>query len=98
MTAKRRLAHLMLWLGAPLAVCNAAQATTLDEALAAAIAHAPEIAAADADADAAKARLEQAKAGRLPTATLSGTIGYGRLDPRGFFGLGAANVTRAPRK
>lgn len=93
MTAKRRLAHLMLWLGAPLAVCNAAQATTLDEALAAAIAHAPEIAAADADADAAKARLEQAKAGRLPTATLSGTIGYGRLDPRGFFGLGAANVT-----
>jgi outer membrane protein len=93
MTGKRRLAHLMLWLAAPLAVCNAAQATTLDEALAAAIAHAPEIAAADADADAAKARLDQAKAGRLPTATLSGTIGYGRLDPRGFFGLGAANVT-----
>jgi outer membrane protein len=93
MTAKRRLAHLMLWLAAPLAVSGAAQATTLDEALAAAIAHAPEIAATDADADAAKARLEQAKAGRLPTATLSGTIGYGRLDPRGFFGLGAANVT-----
>lgn len=93
MTGKRRLAHLMLWLAAPLVVCSAAQATTLDEALAAAIAHAPEIAAADADADAAKARLEQAKAGRLPTATLSGTIGYGRLDPRGFFGLGAANVT-----
>jgi len=93
MTAKRRIARLMLWLAAPLAVSTAAQATTLEEALAAAIVHAPEIAAADADADAAKARLEQAKAGRLPTATLSGTIGYGRLDPRGFFGLGAANVT-----
>jgi outer membrane protein len=93
MTGKRRFAYLMLWLAAPLAVSSAARATTLDEALAAALAHAPEIAAANADADAAKARLEQAKAGRLPTATLSGTIGYGRLDPRGFFGLGAANVT-----
>ncbi len=93
MTGTRRVAQLTLWLAAPLAVSNAAQATTLDEALAAAIAHAPEIAAADADADAAKARLDQAKAGRLPTATLTGTIGYGRLDPRGFFGLGAANVT-----
>jgi outer membrane protein len=93
MTAKRRIARLALWLAAPLAVSTAAHATTFEEALAAAVAHAPEIAAADADADAAKARLEQAKAGRLPTATLSGTIGYGRLDPRGFFGLGAANVT-----
>ncbi|MFA6605929.1 MAG: TolC family protein, partial [Sphingomonas sp.] len=93
MTVKRRIARLMLWLATPLALSTAAHATTLEEALAAAIAHAPEIAAADADADAAKARLEQAKAGRLPTATLSGTIGYGRLDPRGFFGLGAANVT-----
>ncbi|WP_232475830.1 TolC family protein [Flavisphingomonas formosensis] len=93
MMVKRRLARLMLWLAAPLALSTTAHATTLEEALAAAIAHAPEIAAADADADAANARLEQAKAGRLPTATLSGTIGYGRLDPRGFFGLDAANVT-----
>lgn len=92
MISKRRVAHLTLWLIAPLAVNNAAHATTLDEAISAGIAHAPEIVAADADADAAKARLEQAKAGRLPTANLSGTIGYGRLDPRGFFGLGAANV------
>lgn len=93
MTGNRRLAHLMLWLAAPLAAGNAAQATSLDQALAAAIAHAPEIAAADADTGAAKARLDQVKAGRLPTATLTGTIGYGRLDPRDFFGLGAANVT-----
>ncbi|SFG14192.1 outer membrane protein [Novosphingobium sp. CF614] len=93
MTSKRRIARLMLWLAAPLALSTVGHATTLEEALAAAIAHAPEIAAADADADAARARLDQAKAGRLPTATLSGTIGYGRLDPQGFFGLGAANVT-----
>ncbi|MFA5962682.1 MAG: TolC family protein [Sphingomonas sp.] len=93
MTRSRRIARLMLWLVAPLAASGAAHATTLAEALAAAAAHAPEIAAADADADAARARLDQARAGRLPTATLSGTIGYARLDPRGFFGLGAANVT-----
>ncbi|KQX19697.1 channel protein TolC [Sphingomonas sp. Root50] len=66
---------------------------TLDEAIAAAMRHAPEIAVADAEADAARARLDQARSGRLPTATLSGTIGYGRLDPRNFFGLGAADVT-----
>ncbi|WP_336965126.1 TolC family protein [Sphingobium aquiterrae] len=93
MTGARRMAWLVLGLAAPLAAGTAAHATTLDEALAAAIAHAPEVAAADADADAARARLDQAQAGRLPTATLSGTIGYGRLDPRNFFGLGAADVT-----
>ena len=93
MTRTPHLAHWMLWCAAPLVWASPVQATTLEDALAAAIAHAPEIAAADADADAARARLDQAKAGRLPTATLSGTIGYGRLDPRGFFGLGAADVT-----
>jgi outer membrane protein len=70
-----------------------ARATTLDQVIAAAIGHAPEIAIADAEADAAGARLDQARSGRLPTATLTGTIGYGRLNPQNFFGLGAANVT-----
>lgn len=69
-----------------------AAAVTLDEAIAAALHHAPEIAAADAETGAAKARLDQAEAGRLPTATISGTYGYGRLDPKDFFGLGAENV------
>lgn len=69
------------------------QATTLDEAIAAALAHAPAIKAASADRDAAAARVDEAKAGRLPTATLSGSIGWGRLDPQNFFGLGSANVT-----
>jgi outer membrane protein len=69
-----------------------ARATTLDEAIAAALAHAPEIAASDAEADAAKGRLDQAQSGRLPTMTLSGTIGVGRLDPKEFFGLGAEDV------
>ncbi|MBT2189069.1 TolC family protein [Sphingobium sp. H33] len=76
-----------------LAASTAASAATLEEAIAAALRHAPEIVVADAETDAAKARLEQARSGRLPTATLSGTIGYGRLDPQNFFNLGAADVT-----
>lgn len=70
-----------------------AQATTLEEAIAAAMSHAPEIEAARADADAADARIKEARGHGLPSATLSGTIGYGRLDPQGYFGLPAANVT-----
>ncbi len=70
-----------------------AQATTLEEAIAAAMAHAPEIEAARADADVAKARVREARGQGLPSATLSGTIGHGRLDPLGFFGLPAAEVT-----
>ncbi|MFT3976275.1 MAG: TolC family outer membrane protein [Sphingomonas bacterium] len=70
-----------------------AGATTLEDAIAAAMSHAPEIEAAHADADAADARIREARAQGLPAATLSGTIGYGRLDPRDFFGLRAADVT-----
>lgn len=93
MTSPRRTARFALWLAAPLALSCAAHGATLEEALAAALAHAPEVAAADADADAATARLDQARAEHMPTATLSGSIGYGRLDPGGFFGLGRADVT-----
>lgn len=70
-----------------------AHATSLEEAIAAGLTHAPEVAMADAQADAAGAKLEQARSGSLPTVSVSGTIGVGRLDPRNFFGLGAANVT-----
>ena len=93
MMGPRRTARLALWLATPLALSCAAHGATLEEALAAALAHAPEVAAADADADAASARLDQARAEHMPTATLSGSIGYGRLDPGGFFGLGRADVT-----
>lgn len=72
---------------------SAVQATTLDEAIAAARKHAPEVDAADAELSAAEARLDQARAGGRPTATLSGTIGIGYLDPQGYFGLSADNVT-----
>jgi outer membrane protein len=72
---------------------SSASGTTVDGAIAAALAHAPEIDAAKAEHDIAKGRLEQARSGGLPSASISGTVGYGRLDPLGFFGLDAAYVT-----
>jgi outer membrane protein len=86
---KSSAALLLLALGS---VAQPASATTLDEAIAAALAHAPEVTASDAEADAAKGRLDQAQSGRLPTVTLSGTIGVGWLDPKEFFGLSADDV------
>jgi beta-glucosidase len=70
-----------------------AQATTLEEAIAAALAHAPEIAAAEAEAEAAEGRLQQARSAFAPSLSLNGTVGQGRLDPTAFFGLDAADVT-----
>jgi outer membrane protein len=70
-----------------------AGATTLDEAIAAALAHDPSITIADAGRDAANGRVAQARAAGLPSIGVRGSIGYGRLDPQGFFGLTRANVT-----
>lgn len=75
------------------ALPHAATAQDLTTAIADARAHSPAIAAAEADADAAEARVEQARAGAGPTARIEGSIGYGRLDPAGYFGLSADDVT-----
>lgn len=85
----RRLAIALLLLGAG----HRAAAVSLEEAQAAALATSPTIAEADARAAAARARVQQADGALLPTATLSGTYGTGRLDPKGYFGLQAADVT-----
>ena len=78
----------------PLALLAApATAATLDEAMAAALAGNPAIAQAEAGIAAARARVAQADGAMLPTATLSGSYGTGRLDPKGYFGLQAADVT-----
>lgn len=69
------------------------QAMTLEQAITAALGHAPELAAARAELDIAGARVDTARGGGLPTATITGTVGVGRLDPQGFFGLSAADVT-----
>ncbi|MBA17457.1 MAG: channel protein TolC [Sphingomonas sp.] len=66
---------------------------TLEQAIAEAQAHAPAVAEADANGDAAAARTLEARAAGLPTATASASLAIGRLDPGGFFGLNAADVT-----
>ncbi|WP_305097312.1 TolC family protein [Croceibacterium aestuarii] len=79
-------------LGAALAG-SPALADTLDEAVGKSLAHSPELAAARAREDAAAASLDEARAERMPSASAQGQIGTGYIDPRGFFGLPADNVT-----
>lgn len=86
------LIALSLPLAAALAAAPAA-AETLDQTLAAAFAHSPALEAARARQDAADAGVAQARAEGNPSASVQGQIGYGRIDPRGFFGLQAENVT-----
>lgn len=73
-------------------VAAPAVATTLEDAIGAALRHAPVVDVVDAERDAASARLTQAWGAALPSGTVSGTYGTGRLDPKNFFGLGAADV------
>lgn len=82
-----------LTLVSALVLAAPAAAVSLEDAIAAALAAAPEARAAEAGLDAARARLSQARGAALPTASISGTIGTGRLDPRGYFGLQASDVT-----
>lgn len=82
-----------LSLAAALLLAAPAAAVSLDEAIAAALASAPAARQAEAGLDAAEARLRQARGAALPSATLSGSIGSGRLDPKGYFGLQAQDVT-----
>ncbi len=71
----------------------AAKAVTLDEAIALAVKHAPSLQRAAAEHDAAKARLEQARAGRLPTLTLQGSVAEAPTDFGHFFGFPAQTLT-----
>lgn len=72
---------------------NAVAAQDLATAIANARAYSPALAAAEAEAQAADARVAQARAAAGPTARAEGSVGYGRLDPGGYFGLSADNVT-----
>lgn len=82
-------------IGAALAIALSAptHATTLDEAIASAMRYAPALAAADAGVRAADGTLTEARAQRLPIASARASIAAGRIDPGGFFGLQAANIT-----
>ena len=82
-------------LGLLAAIClpQTAAAMSLPEAIALAQKSNPTLAQSKAQADAADARLSQARAGRLPTAVLSGQSGWGTADLGGFFGFGRSNVS-----
>lgn len=87
------IAHMILALAVVAAPQAASQPLTLEQAVAEAEARAPAMEIADAERDMAAARTTQARAAGLPGATLTGSIATGRLDPGGFFGLAAADVT-----
>lgn len=70
-----------------------ASAMTLPEAIALARRANPGLAEARAQSDAASARLAQARAGRLPSLTLSGESASGTTDLGGFFGFGQSDVS-----
>ena len=88
---RRRLAALAL-AGAALAGAPAA-AQSLEEIVAASFEHSPTLAAARAREDAAAAGLDQARAESMPSANVQGQLGWGHIDPQGFFGLSADDVT-----
>lgn len=69
------------------------QAQSLDTVVEATLARSPDLAAARARADGASARVDQACAERMPSASVQGQVGVGRIDPQGFFGLTADAVT-----
>lgn len=78
-----------------LSLPGVAGAMSLPEAIAQAERSNPDLAQARARADAAGARLDQARAGRLPSLVLSGESGQGTSDLGGFFGFTKTDV--APR-
>ncbi|WP_309604951.1 TolC family outer membrane protein [Phenylobacterium sp.] len=88
-----RRAILALSLSLALATARGAQALSLPEAIALAQHGNPGLAQAKAQADAAEARLAQARAGRLPTLALTGQSGSGTTALGGFFGFGKSHVS-----
>lgn len=77
------------------AACNAvsaAHAQDLDAAIADALAHAPQVEGADAGEAAAKARLDGARTQGNPLLRVEGSVGVGRIDNHGYFGISAANT------
>ena len=76
-----------------LAATHSAAALSLPEAIALAQRSNPGLAQSKAEADAAAARLSIARAGRLPSLTLSGEAGRGNTNLGGFFGIGRSDVS-----
>ena len=90
---RRHALSALLAASAALAFGVPAQAQSLDTVVEATLARSPDLAAARARTDGASARVDQARAERMPSASVQGQIGVGRIDPQGFFGLSADSVT-----
>ena len=86
-------AVLVLTLLASVAAPWSASAMTLPEAIALARRSNADLAQTRARSDMASARLAQARAGRLPSLTLSGEGASGTTDLGGFFGFGQSDVS-----
>lgn len=71
----------------------AASAQDLEGTIAAALAHSPVLEATKAEEAAARAQLDRAKAEANPLLRVEGSVGTGRIDNGGFFGLTADDVT-----
>ncbi|PHY18820.1 TolC family outer membrane protein [Caulobacter sp. BP25] len=84
---------LALTLLASVATPLGASAMTLPEAIVLARRANPGLAQVQAQSDAASARLTQARAGRLPSLTLSAESASGTTDLSGFFGFGQSDVS-----
>ena len=69
-----------------------ASAQDLAAAITDALANAPSLAEANAGEAAAKARLDRARAESNPLLRIEGSVGTGRIDNGGFFGIPPANV------
>lgn len=90
----RRLILSLLALSCAFAVTSVpAQAQELAAVIADALAHAPPLEAAQAGEAAAQARLDRALAERNPLLRVEGSIGTGRIDNNGFFGIAPSGVT-----
>jgi len=70
-----------------------ASAQDLAAAITDALANAPSLAEANAGAVAARARLDRARAESNPLLRVEGSVGLGRIDNGGFFGITADNTT-----
>ena len=90
----RRPTPLLFALSCALAVASApVRAQELAAVIADALAQAPPLEAAQAGEAAAQARLDRAMAERNPLLRVDASIGTGRIDNNGFFGIAPAGVT-----
>lgn len=88
----QRLCRILTAVGITVGATPAA-AQNLETVIAEALAHSPALEAARARLDSGNAQIDQAKAERNPSLVIDGDIGVGRINPQGYFGLSAQNVT-----